>query len=190
VLLFPDVDIDIRQVEINKNHYFQNGFDVLITAYRGTANSVGELKREADLFYDAQHWYNFAKSQFSENEIILVGDRFGATIAAQLAGNNSAKTLILENPYYSYSDYKAHSRFWWLPYSYFTSYKLNTWEYIRKTSTEIVLIQDENKKIQSDSLTSFLKSGDKTYWLKNNEDIPFSFQSNKSSFFNEIISHF
>ncbi len=190
VLLFPDVDLDIRQVEINKNHYFQNGFDVLITAYRGTASSVGKLKYEADLFSDAQHWYNFAKSQFSENEIILGGDGFGASIAAQLAGNNNPKVLILENPYFSYSDYISTSKFWWLPYSYFTSFKLNTWEYVRKTSTEIILFLDKDKKNQRDCLTSFLKSSDKTYWLENSENLPFSFQSDKSSFFNKIISPF
>jgi len=36
MLLFPDADFDLRQVEINKNHYFQNGFDILLTTYRGT----------------------------------------------------------------------------------------------------------------------------------------------------------
>ena len=188
VLLFPDADVDISLIEINKNHYYRNGFDVLITAYRGTASSLGKLKRESDLFSDAQHWYNFAKSQFSEDEIILAGDRFGASIAAQLAGNNSTETLILENPYYSYSDYISKSKFWWLPYSYFTSFKLNTWEYVRKTTSEIILIQEETKKSEENCLSKYIKQSDKTYWVYKPKNISNHFHPENSLLFEEILN--
>lgn len=187
ILLFPNSDIDIRELEIDKNHYYNYGFDVLITAYRSTAVNIGKLKHESDLFSDARHWYNFSKSQFTENEIILVGNGFGGSIAAQLSGSRNPKALILENPYFAFGDYQAKYRFWWLPYSYFTSFKLNTWEFVRRSATEIILIQDETKKNQKNCLTDYLKKTDKAYWLENNEDVSYSFQSDKVLFFDEIL---
>lgn len=187
VLLFPDSDLDLRQLKINNNHYYSQGFDVLVTSYRVDAMGLGKLKHENDLFSDAQHWYNFAKSQFSEDKIVFVGNGFGGSIASQLAGNNPPRALILENPYYSFGDYQAKSRFWWLPYSYFTSFELNTWEYLRRTTSEIIFIQDETKKNQENSLTNFLKTSDKTYWLENNKPLTYSFQADKALFFEEIL---
>jgi esterase/lipase len=187
VLLFPDLDLDIRQIEISKNHYYKHGFDVLISAYRGTAKSTGLLKNEDDLFSDAKHWYHFAKSQFPEKEIVIAGQGFGASIAAELAGNNQAKILILKNPAFSFSDYQSKTRFWWLPYSYFTSFSLNTWEYIRKTTSKIILIQDETKKGQKISLTNYIKSSDKSYWLNESDDNHFSFQTENSLFFDMVL---
>ncbi len=187
ILLFPDLDLDMRQIKIAENQYYNLGFDVLINAYRGTAQSIGMLKNEEDLFSDAQHWYNFAKSQFPENVIVIVGQGFGGSIAAELASNNQAKALILEKPYFSVGDYQAKARFWWLPYSYFTSFKLNTWEFIRKTTGEIILIQDETKKGQKDCLTNYLKPSDKVYWPKKSNYIPYSTNPELSKLFNEIL---
>jgi len=187
VLFFPDTDIDIRQLKMEENHYYAQGFDVLMVAYRGTAESLGKPNNENDLFSDAQQWYKFAKSQFSENNIILVGSGFGSSVAAQLAGNNMPKALILEKPYFSFGDYQSKHKYWWLPYSYFTSFHLNTWEYVRKTKSEIILIQDETKKDKKGCLTDFLKQSDKVYWLKNSKDVYFSFQADKAIFYNEIL---
>lgn len=187
ILLFPDSDFDIRQIKINQNHYYNQGFDVLITAYRGTARGIGKLKHEVDLFSDARHWYNFAQSQFSGNEIIFVGNGFGGSIAAQLAGSQQPKTLILENPYFSFGDYQSKSRFWWLPYSYFTSFSLNTWEYVRRTTSEIILIQNETKRGQENCLTNYLKHTDKAYWIANPENKPYSFYPDKTLLFEEIL---
>ena len=176
-----------EEIFVAEKYWYQNGFDVLLSTYRGTASSVGKLKHENDLFSDARHWYNFSKSQFSEDEIILVGSGFGGSIAAQLSGSQNPKALILENPHFSYGDYQSKKRFWWLPYSYFTSFDLNTWEYLRRTTCAIILIQDENKKGKKDCLTSFLKEPDKAYWLENKEEVSYSFQSDKVLFFDEIL---
>ncbi|MCD6092205.1 MAG: alpha/beta hydrolase [Bacteroidales bacterium] len=186
VLLFPDADIDIRELKMSENTYYKNGFDVLITGYRGSALSVGELTNENDLFSDAQHWYRFAHSQFNENKLVIVGQGFGGSIASQLAVNHPARALILENPSFSYGDDQAKKRFWWLPYSYFTSFPLNTWKEIRKTSNEIILIQDDSKRGQKEGLTDYLKSSDKVYWLKNGNKTNYSFQEKNEMVFNEI----
>lgn len=190
VLIFPNADIDLRQLKIGESSYYTLGFDVLITSYRGTAKSTGKLSNEEELFSDAQHWYRFAKSQFTEKEILIVGQGFGASIAAQLAGNNQPRALILENPYFSYGDYQSKTRYWWLPYTYFTSFPLKTWEYIRKTSCEIILIQDEKDKNTKSQLSDFLKQSDHLYWLIRTKNIPFSFQTENKSLFDTILIPF
>ena len=188
VLLFPESEFDLRRLEIEVSSYYTLGFDVLITSYRGTAKSTGKLTNEEDLFYDAQHWYRFAKSQFAEKEILIVGQGFGASVAAQLAGNNQPRALILENPYFSYGEYQSKTRFWWLPYTYFTSFPLKTWEYIRKTSCEIILLQDETKKDQKNCLINYLKHSDKSYWLEKNKDVCPSQLSENTPLFDKILS--
>lgn len=182
VLLFPTSQITFNQIEIAKSAYFAAGFDVLIPAYRGTAKSSGELKTEDDLYADAQHWYNFAISQFTAKDVIIAGQGFGGTIAAHLAKNNSAKALILEAPYYSYGEYQSKKR-WWMPHAFLTSYSLDTWKSMDKIDCPIILIQNESNKSTEKDLAELLKPKDKFYWLKNSKEIPFSFQKENNVFF-------
>lgn len=187
ILLFPDSDEDLRELKMDDSYYYSCGFDVLITAFRGTAKSEGKLKTESDLFSDAHHWYNFAKSQFPENKIVIVGQGFGSSIAAQLAANKQANALILETPHFASGEFNAKSRFWWLPYSYFTSFPLKTWEDVRKTQSEIILIQDKAKRGQESCLTKYLKPSDKEYWLGKYEDILWSSNPVNAQLFNEVL---
>lgn len=186
VLLFPDSKLDLRQIKIEENHYYNLGFDILVIGYRGTSQSLGKLSTEEDLFSDAQNWYNFTKSQFAENNIIIAGQDFGCSIAAELAGNNLPKALILENPSFSFGEYQSKARFWWLPYSYFSTFPLNTWEYVRKTQSAVFLLQSETKRGQKEGLINYLKESDKAYWLKKTDDIPFSFQPENAMLFTDI----
>lgn len=186
-LVFPDSDENLLSINMSQNHYFNNGFDVLITAYRGSAKSTGRLISETDLFYDAQNWYNFAKSQFPEKDIVIVGQGFGGSIAAELAGNNEAKALILESPYFANGEALAKTRFFWLPYNYFTAFKLNTWEYIRKATNEIILLQNEDEKGKEKNLTNYLKPSDKVYWFNKTDAIPYSSQSKNALFFDTLL---
>ncbi|HAG16795.1 MAG TPA: hypothetical protein DCG69_09815 [Bacteroidales bacterium] len=165
VLFFPDQETDLRKIKIEKNNYYESGFGIVIAAYRGSAKSTEKATDEADLYSDAQHWYNFVRSQYSENKIIVVGEGFGASIAAYIAGENNPKALILETPAFSYSDYLAKSRFWWIPFNTFTSFHLNTWENIRKASCEIVLIIDTKKSKNALELGRYLKPTDLLFEL-------------------------
>jgi esterase/lipase len=187
-LIFPDSKENLKSINISLNNYFNNGFDVLITAYRGSAKSEGTLKSETDLYYDAQNWYNFAISQFRENNIVIVGQGFGGSIAASLASNNNPKALILESPYFANGETFSKTHFFWLPYNYFTAFPLKTWESVRKTTCEIVLIQTENRKIQKNYLSNFLKSSDKIIDLKDQHNKPYSGFPENAVFFNKIIN--
>lgn len=175
ILFFPDSKEDLASCQIDQSAYFKSGFDVLITAYRGTAKSKGNLRTEADLFSDAMHWYNFAKSQFPEKNILLLGKGFGATIAAELASNHPNSKLILIAPHYTYSDYAAKSRFWFIPYKQFSSFPLNTWEYLRKNTSEVILVIDPEELDKKTNLGQYIKTNDEIYFIDSDHSIPEKF---------------
>jgi pimeloyl-ACP methyl ester carboxylesterase len=188
ILLFPDSDEDISRFQIESSAYFQNGFDVLIPAYRGAAKSTGKLTSENDLFLDAQNWYHFANSQFKKQNISVAGQGFGCSIAAHLAASQELKAVILENPTYSYGDYLARKRFWCFAYDYFTKFPLETWKDIRRSRNKIFLLQDEAKKGDDNSLIKFLKNSDRIFWLKQSDKINYSFDPANKNIFQGILS--
>ncbi|MBN2236418.1 MAG: alpha/beta hydrolase [Bacteroidales bacterium] len=172
ILFFPDSEEDLANCQIDQSAYFKSGFDVLITAYRGTAKSKGDLRTEADLFSDAMHWYNFAKSQFTEKNILLFGKGFGASIAAELASNHINSKLILIAPHYTYSDYAAKNRFWFIPYKQFSSFPLKTWEYLRKNTSEVILVINPEELDKKTNLGQFIKASDAIYYIDSDHAIP------------------
>lgn len=186
VLLFPDSDVDFRDMEIEKNLYFNSGFDVLITAYRGTALSSGKPKTENELYSDAQYWYGFAKSQFQEQQIVIAGQGIGCPVAAQLASKHQPRALILENPDYSYSQ-SAKKRFWYLPYAYFTAFPLDTWKFVKKLSCALILIQNEEEKGKAKTINNYLKGNDKIYWKDKSSVLPYSNQTENRDMFKSIF---
>jgi hypothetical protein len=52
--------------------------------------------------------YNFARSRFSADSIIIYGKSMGTGIAAHLASLQACKRLILETPYYDYPSVIKH----------------------------------------------------------------------------------
>jgi hypothetical protein len=173
VLLFPDADFNFRS-NIQDSYYFLNGFDILIPAYRSTFKSRGKPETEEDLYSDGLHWYNFVRSQFPEEQIIIVGQGFGASIAGFVAGNKPAALLLLESPYLAFGEYIAKKKFWWLPYNYFTRFPLKTWENIRKVRFKMAIIIENSSNDGSEIWFNYLKSNDIIKNATNKKGIPFS----------------
>ena len=55
-------------------------YDIIVMDYRGYGKSKGEFS-EAGMHHDAQLFYEYAKGQFNENEIILYGRSLGSAFA-------------------------------------------------------------------------------------------------------------
>ncbi|SNY99874.1 alpha/beta hydrolase [Flagellimonas pacifica] len=111
------------------------GYDVLVMDYRGYGKSTGALSEKA-LYKDAQMFYDHVLKEYPENEIVVYGRSLGASIATQLASNNSPKKLILETPFYSLLDV-AEGRFPFLPVRYVLKYKMPSFDYIQKVQGPI-----------------------------------------------------
>ena len=75
-------------------------FDVLVMDYRGYGKSTGHRSMEA-LLKDAEQFYQYVLSHYSEDEVTLYGRSLGTGLASWLAGKYQPKRLILETPYYS-----------------------------------------------------------------------------------------
>ena len=85
-------------------------YDLFMMDYRGYGKSEGSIKNEDELYSDVQEVYNYLKSFYNENKIIVLGYSIGTGPAAFLASKNHPKELILQAPYYSLPDAMHHLR--------------------------------------------------------------------------------
>lgn len=77
------------------------GYDLVMFDYRGFGKSTGK-RTEEGLYHDAQYVYNWLKSRFQEEDIIVYGRSMGSGFATRIAADNNPKMLILDAPYYSF----------------------------------------------------------------------------------------
>ena len=81
--------------------YTKAGYKILYYDYRGYGKSTGSIQSQQQLFQDGQLFYDYLKSNYSEDQIILMGTSMGTGIATQLAINNEPKALVLHAPFSS-----------------------------------------------------------------------------------------
>jgi len=143
-------------------------YDLLMVDYRGYGKSDGFIKSETQLYSDMQAAYDYLKTLYSEDKIIVLGYSIGTGPAAYLAANNHPKELILQAPYYSLPDAMHHLR------PGFDTAKIafhfNTWQYLQKTTARIVIFHGDEDKMfyygSSLKLQAFFKPGDELITLK------------------------
>ena len=107
--------------------------------------------------------------------LIVYGEEFGAGFAAWVGGEHNVDLVVLESPYYSWSEIMLKKYFWMLPHSYLTQYKIPIWEFIRKSTNKTILIHNSHAEFidydNSQRLLEYLKPGDEFITLDaNNED--------------------
>ncbi len=81
--------------------FTKHNYDVLMMDYRGFGKSTGEQSEE-NFHADAELIYDYAKTLYNENQIILYGRSLGSGIATKVATNHQPKLLVLETPYYNF----------------------------------------------------------------------------------------
>ncbi|WP_341226414.1 alpha/beta hydrolase [uncultured Arcticibacterium sp.] len=117
-----------------------HGYDVLMIDYRGFGKSRGKRSEKA-MKEDAQHVYNRLRYDFGilESDIVIYGRSLGSGFAAKLASSNKPKMLILDAPYYSFSN--LTSRFLpFLPLSIILRFKIRTDEWLKYCRCPIYII--------------------------------------------------
>lgn len=83
--------------------FVPHGYDLLVLDYRTYGKSTGRLSQEF-MINDAVFIYDELAKEYKEENIIIYGRSIGSGVAVQLAAQKSAKTLVLESPYYSIAD--------------------------------------------------------------------------------------
>jgi hypothetical protein len=143
-------------------YFTRHGYEVWIIDYPGFGKSTGKFT-EQTLYDWSNYMYNFARSRFSADSIIIYGKSMGTGIAAHLASLQACKRLILETPYYDYPSVIKH----YLPFypiDWMIHYKIPTHEYLEKIKIPITIFHGTDDWVvtydNSKKLNHFLKASD------------------------------
>jgi len=116
--------------------YTDNNYDLLMVDYRGYGKSDGFYSEESQFYNDAQKVYDFAKSKYKEENIIVLGFSLGAGFAAYTASKNNPKLLILEAPYYAWDESISNIA----PFpKWMVNYKIPTYQFLKDVDCPIKL---------------------------------------------------
>jgi pimeloyl-ACP methyl ester carboxylesterase len=143
-------------------YFTKHGYEVWLIDYPGFGKSTGKLN-EQTLYDWANYMYNFARTRFSADSIIIYGKSMGTGIATHLASIQPCKNLILETPYYDYPSVIRHYLLIY-PIEWMLHYKIPTHDYIEKVTAPITIFQGTNDRLVTYNnairLKPFLKETD------------------------------
>jgi uncharacterized protein len=122
--------------------FTKNGYDILMIDYRGYGKSRGEFS-EKGLISDSKAAYNYAKTLFPENKLVVYGKSLGSGIATQITASNNPKLLLLETPYFNFPDV-AGNFFPFIPFKTLSKYQFQTDKFIKKVKCPIHLFHGDN----------------------------------------------
>lgn len=109
------------------SRYVAYNYDVIVMDYRSYGKSTGSPS-EATMYADSQLFYDYAKTLYPENDILVYGRSLGTTVSTYLAAQNNPERLILETPLYSVKDV-ANTRFRYLPIQWLLKYDFPSYKY-------------------------------------------------------------
>ncbi len=120
--------------------FLRHGYDVIMIDYRGFGKSIGHrteenLKRDSQFVFDKMRF----EYKYPQNQIVIYGRSLGSGFAAKLASNNNCKMLILDAPYYSFSQLTNRFLFF-LPVSIILRFKIRTDQWIKYVRNPIYII--------------------------------------------------
>jgi len=149
------------------------GYDIFILDYRGFGKSEGQIENEQQFYKDVTFAYKKLLSQYTENRVIIIGYSIGTSAASYLASRNNPKALILQAPYYSFSE-MTDSRFPFLP-EFVLKYKFETNTFIQQIKAPIYIFHGDKDQVISFSnsvkLQKLLKPLDHFYPLENQDHL-------------------
>jgi len=125
--------------------YTPLGYDILIIDYRGYGKSEGKIESQEQIFNDNQFIYNQIIKQYKEEHITILGHSIGTGFASKLASENNPKQLILQAPYYSFTDL-VQSKFPFIP-SFILKYKLENNRYLKNCTMPITIFHGKKDNV-------------------------------------------
>jgi len=150
-------------------YFTKHGYEVWLIDYPGFGKSTGKFT-EQTLYDWSNYMYNFARTRFSPDSIIIYGKSMGTGIATHLASIQPCKKLILETPYYNYPSVIKH----YLPIypiEWMIHYKIPTHDYIEKVKAPITIFQGTDDWLvtynNAKRLKPFLKEEDEFITIEN-----------------------
>lgn len=117
--------------------YTDLGYDLLMFDYRGFGKSDGQIFSEEQFYEDVQKMYDYAKTLYTEPQIIVQSFSIGSAAAARLVSQNKPRKLIMKAPYYSLTKL-VKSKYFFLP-GILLKYTFSTASYLRNVSCPVYL---------------------------------------------------
>lgn len=147
--------------------YTKLGYDIFILDYRSFGKSEGEIENEEQLNKDIAIVYKTLKKRYPENKIIITGYSIGSGLAAILASGSKPKALILQSPYYSFTELSS-GRVPFFP-DFMKKFQLETYKYLPKIKVPIYIFHGKEDQLipyeNSVRLSKTLKSNGHFYPL-------------------------
>lgn len=153
--------------------YTNLGYDTFILDYRGFGKSGGKIESEEQFYKDIIAAYKKLLLRYKEHDLIIIGYSIGTGPASYLASKNNPKALVLQAPYYNFSEL-ADSRFPFFP-EFIIKYKFATDSFIPKIKAPIYIFHGNEDQVislnNSKKLQKLLKPTDKLFILKNQDHL-------------------
>ena len=129
------------------NLFHDLGLNCLIFDYRGYGGSEGAASEEGT-YLDARAAYEWLvrEKKVSAKNIIIFGRSLGASIAAQLASEIEAGSLVLESAFTSYVD-MGQKLYPYMPVRWFARFNYNTVDYIKDLRCPVMVIHSRDDEI-------------------------------------------
>jgi len=127
--------------------YTRLGYDIFILDYRSFGKSEGEIENEEQLNKDVSVVYKTLTKRYPENKIIITGYSIGSGLATILASENNPKALILQSPYYSFTELSS-SRVRFFP-DFMKKFHLETFKYLPQVKAPIYIFHGTDDQLIS-----------------------------------------
>ena len=138
--------------------YLDNNYDILFVDYRGYGKSQGKYCNSEELFHDSQKVYDFTKSLYNEDQIVVLGFSLGSGLASYLASKNNPKMLILNAPYYSWKTLIAEEIVPPIP-KFLIKYDIPSYKFVQRVTCPITIFHGSRDfLIHPDSNSKKLKA--------------------------------
>lgn len=148
--------------------YTRLGYDIFILDYRSFGKSEGKIDNEDQLNKDISIVYKTLAKRYPENKMIIAGYSIGSGLASILASQHYPKALILQSPYYSFTELSG-SRVRFFP-DFLKKFHLETFRYLPKVKAPIYIFHGTDDQLipyeNSVRLSQLLKGKVSFYPLK------------------------
>lgn len=139
--------------------------------YYGTQDSRGKMNLHS-MQQSSTELYDWAKQQYPESDMIIMGHSYGTGMATYLASVRQCKTLILASGYRDISDlYNKMIPIFWGPLKVFISNNICTEEYAKEVTGAVYIIGSSKDKTLDAALQVKLAACFKYAELKIFDDI-------------------
>ena len=147
LVYFHGNSFDIGERAYRIKRYINNGWGVLLLAWRGYSGNLGK-PTEKNLYIDGESTINWIiqNLNFNYEDLIVYGESLGCAVAIELGTRYKFKSIILEAPFTSITDI-AKKKYRFYPIKKLVLDKFDNYSKIDKILSPILIISGKKDEI-------------------------------------------